>query len=161
MLELVVVEVWSSERHDEVPESYQRTVRVCKQANYYVPVQNSHRRLVAVLMRRTFTRVQLYQNKHTKMQSSMLLAGVQWNIPVLSYFISVFSKSKSLAWSSAIPTSIFPFFCWSAGLLVGLEHTMLMVLEEKTKLANFVRLHAGLLGGLEHTMLMLLDEKNC
>ena len=27
------------------------------------------------------------------MQSSILRAGVQWNIPVLSYFISVFSKS--------------------------------------------------------------------
>ena len=55
------------------------------------------------------------------MQSSMLRAGVQWNMPVLSYFISVFSKSKSFAWSSAIPTSSFPFFCWSAGLFVGLQ----------------------------------------
>lgn len=41
---------------------------------------------------------------HTRMQSSKDLAGHQWNIPVESYFISVFSKSKSLAWSSAIPT---------------------------------------------------------
>ena len=57
----------------------------------------------------------------TNMQSSMLRAGVQWNMPVLSYFISVFSKSKSFAWSSAMPTSNFPFFCWSAGLFVGLQ----------------------------------------
>lgn len=37
------------------------------------------------------------------MHSSRLLAGLQWNIPVESYFISVFSKSKSFDWSSAIP----------------------------------------------------------
>ena len=57
------------------------------------------------------------------MQSSMALAGVQWNIPVESYFISVFSKSKSLAWSSAIPTSMpLPLVpLGPAFLLVGLE----------------------------------------
>lgn len=42
--------------------------------------------------------------KLTRMQSSKFFAGLQWNIPVESYFISVFSKSKSFAWSSAIPT---------------------------------------------------------
>lgn len=47
------------------------------------------------------------------MHSSKLFAGLQWNIPVESYFISVFSKSKSLDWSSAIPAcSVTPFwFC--------------------------------------------------
>jgi len=37
------------------------------------------------------------------MQSSKLFAGLQWNMPVESYFISVFSKSKSFDWSSAMP----------------------------------------------------------
>ena len=46
------------------------------------------------------------------MQSSRLLDGVQWNMPVLSYFISVFSKSKSdlsgamTAWPFLIMESI-------------------------------------------------------
>lgn len=40
------------------------------------------------------------------MQSSKFRAGLQWNIPVESYFISVFSKSKSFDWSSAIPAGI-------------------------------------------------------
>lgn len=44
------------------------------------------------------------QQTLTNIQSSSDRAGHQWNIPVESYFISVFSKSKSLAWSSAMPT---------------------------------------------------------
>ena len=58
------------------------------------------------------------------MQSSIALAGVQWNMPVESYFISVFSKSKSLAWSSAMPTSkpLPPPFAFSTlALFVGLK----------------------------------------
>ena len=58
--------------------------------------------------------------KLTSMQSSIHLAGIQWNIPVLSYFISVLMKSKSLAWSSAIPTSSFPDIALSAVLAWGL-----------------------------------------
>ena len=56
----------------------------------------------------------------TSMQSSIHLAGIQWNIPVLSYFISVLMKSKSLAWSSAIPTSSLPDIALSAVLAWGL-----------------------------------------
>ena len=60
----------------------------------------------------------------SNMQSSIALAGVQWNMPVESYFISVFSKSKSLAWSSAMPTSkpFPPPFAFSTlALFVGLK----------------------------------------
>ena len=60
----------------------------------------------------------------SNMQSSIALAGVQWNMPVESYFISVFSKSKSLAWSSAMPTSkpLPPPFAFSTlALFVGLK----------------------------------------
>merc|ERR1719370_1665034 len=42
----------------------------------------------------------------SRMHSSRLLEGVQWNMPVLSYFISVFSKSKS-ALSGAM--TVWPF----------------------------------------------------
>ena len=55
------------------------------------------------------------------MQSSMDLAGIQWNMPVLSYFISVLMKSKSLAWSSAMPTSSLPDMTLSAVLACGLK----------------------------------------
>ena len=55
------------------------------------------------------------------MQSSIGLDGVQWNMPVLSYFISVATKSKSLAWSSAIPTSNLLFAFLSEGFAVGLQ----------------------------------------
>ena len=58
------------------------------------------------------------------MQSSIGLEGVQWNIPVLSYFISVATKSKSLAWSSAMPTSNLLFLVRSDGLAVGLERKL-------------------------------------
>ena len=51
----------------------------------------------------------------------MALAGIQWNIPVLSYFISVLMKSKSLAWSSAMPTSSLPDIALSAVLACGLR----------------------------------------
>ena len=43
------------------------------------------------------------------MQSSILRAGVQWNMPVLSYFISVFSKS-GVFWSLS--------FSWPSSALV-------------------------------------------
>ena len=58
------------------------------------------------------------------MQSSKERAGDQWNMPVESYFISVFSKSKSRAWSSAIPAWIPPPLCeplLADPLLVGLS----------------------------------------
>ncbi len=58
------------------------------------------------------------------MQSSRERAGDQWNMPVESYFISVFSKSKSRAWSSAIPAWIPPPLCeplLADPLLVGLS----------------------------------------
>lgn len=60
----------------------------------------------------------------SSMQSSRLREGLQWNIPVESYFISVFSKSKSFAWSSAIPTWRPPLlltFVPPEALLVGLK----------------------------------------
>jgi hypothetical protein len=60
----------------------------------------------------------------SNMQSSRLREGLQWNIPVESYFISVFSKSKSFAWSSAIPTWRPPLlltFVPPEALLVGLK----------------------------------------
>lgn len=60
------------------------------------------------------------------MQSSKLFAGLQWNMPVESYFISVFSKSKSFDWSSAMPAgSETPPFWFCVPVpelrLVGLE----------------------------------------
>ena len=49
VLELVVVEVGSSERHDEVAQPNERRVRVGEQTDHHVAVQHSHRRLVPVL----------------------------------------------------------------------------------------------------------------
>ena len=49
VLELVVVEVGSSERHDEVAQPDERRVRVGEQTDHHVSVQHSHRRLVPVL----------------------------------------------------------------------------------------------------------------
>lgn len=64
----------------------------------------------------------------SRIHSSRFLAGPQWNIPVLSYFISVFSKSKSFAWSSARPTGrATPLLFWFVPpllLLVGLEQNL-------------------------------------
>lgn len=69
----------------------------------------------------------------TSIHSSKLFAGLQWNIPVESYFISVFSKSKSLDWSSAMPAcSVTPFwFCAPDPLprLVGLRERFVFVIN--------------------------------
>ena len=71
----------------------------------------------------------------SRIQSSRLRAGLQWNIPVESYFISVFSKSKSFAWSSAIPIWRPPLLLTFAppdARLVGLESsnlTLFILLE--------------------------------
>ena len=37
------------ERHDEVSEANERTVRICKETDHHVAVQNCHGRLVTVL----------------------------------------------------------------------------------------------------------------
>lgn len=68
----------------------------------------------------------------SNMQSSRLREGLQWNIPVESYFISVFSKSKSFAWSSAIPTWRPPLlltFVPPEALLVGLKKNHILWLS--------------------------------
>ena len=49
MLELMVVEVGSSERHDQVPESYQWTVGVGEETHHHMTIEHGHRCLVAVL----------------------------------------------------------------------------------------------------------------
>ena len=45
-----------------------------------------------------------------------------------------------------------------ASLLDGLEHTMLMLFDNKTLLTELARLYAVLLFDLEHTMFRLLDQ---
>ena len=45
-----------------------------------------------------------------------------------------------------------------ASLLNGLEHTMLMLFDDKTLLTELARLYAVLLVDLEHTMFRLLDQ---
>ena len=49
MLELVEVEVGSSEGHHQVPQTDQGAVWIGKQTNNHVPIQNCHRCLVSVL----------------------------------------------------------------------------------------------------------------
>ncbi len=119
------------ERHYQVSESYERRVRIGKEADDHVAVQNCHGRLLLVLEKvwfgiteeisqiieseKRFTFYELFplcsrnfsvhfinyskfncfqgiQSKIfkyslTMTQSSMARAGVQWNIPVLSYLI--------------------------------------------------------------------------
>ena len=50
MLELVVVEVGGPQRHHKVPEPNQRGVRVSKEADHHVTIEDSHGGLVTVLM---------------------------------------------------------------------------------------------------------------
>ena len=50
MLELVVVEVGGPQRHHKVPEPDQRGVRVSEEADHHVTIEDSHSRLVTVLM---------------------------------------------------------------------------------------------------------------
>ena len=122
MLQFMIVEVRSSEGHNQISKAYQRAIWVGEEANHHMTIEHCHRSLITILEKARNYYYFFCYICYTKMQSSMDLAGVQWNMPVLSYFISVLAKSKSLAWSSAIPTSSFPFFSWSAGLLVGLKH---------------------------------------
>ena len=49
MLELVVVEVGGPKRHHQVPETDQRGVRVSKEADHHVTIEDSNGRLVPVL----------------------------------------------------------------------------------------------------------------
>ena len=52
MFELVVVEVGRPQWHHQVPQTYQGAVVVCKEADHYMSVQDSHGCLVAVLRSR-------------------------------------------------------------------------------------------------------------
>ena len=49
MFELVVVEVGRPEGHHQVPQTNQGAVRVCKEANHHMAIQDGHRCLVPVL----------------------------------------------------------------------------------------------------------------
>ena len=49
MFELVVVEVGRPEGHHQVPQANQGAVRVCKEANHHMAIQDGHRCLVPVL----------------------------------------------------------------------------------------------------------------
>ena len=132
------MEIAGPQRHHEISKAYERGIGVGEQAHHHVTVQHRHGRLVAVLeppnnqtRRQSFGSVPL-----TRMHSSRFFAGPQWNIPVLSYFISVFSKSKSLAWSSARPTgSATPLLFWLVPpllLLVGLKRFFRQAGNERT-----------------------------
>ena len=50
MLELVVVEVGGPQRHHKVPEPDQWGIWVSKEADHHVTIEDSHGRLVTVLM---------------------------------------------------------------------------------------------------------------
>ena len=81
----------------------------------------------------------------TRMQSSIGLEGVQWNIPVLSYFISAATKSKSRAWSSAMPTWNLLVLTLSQGLLVGLTGRLerFKLMTEAGKLRMGITMRGG------------------
>ena len=127
MLELVIVKIRGSERHDQISQSDQRRVGISKETNDYVTIQHRHGSLITILKRQSDGISRGGEEKElsnffffifsfpliycTSMQSSRERAGDQWNMPVESYFISVFSKSKSRAWSSAIPAWIPPLLC--------------------------------------------------
>ena len=49
MLELMIVEIGGSERHHQIPKPYQRTVRVSKETDHHMTIEDGHSRLVAVL----------------------------------------------------------------------------------------------------------------
>ena len=57
MFELVVVEVGRPEGHHQVPQTNQGAVVVCKEANHYMSVKDSHGCLIPILRRRVFSRL--------------------------------------------------------------------------------------------------------
>ena len=50
VFQLVVVEVGGSQRHHEVPEPDERTVGVSEQTDNHVAIEDSHGRLVTILL---------------------------------------------------------------------------------------------------------------
>ena len=92
VLEFMVMEVGSSEGHHQVPQTNQGAVRVSKQTNHHMVLQETWR-FGSVLKILNIVN-QINPIGLAMVQSSMACAGTQWNMPVLSYFISVFSNTR-------------------------------------------------------------------
>ena len=53
MLELVIVKIRGSERHDQISQSDQRRVGISKETNDYVTIQHRHGSLITILKRQS------------------------------------------------------------------------------------------------------------